>query len=355
MVDEEITLVNGPVTGTADRFSDVKIELADDDPVVKALNLKSGQPETEPKTEEAKTEPVSEVKAEPQSPTPPPAEGTATPETKPDKVPYTEDELKALLADPNATLDTSRLDDRGQAIHKEFQRGYTKKFEELKREREEVERRRAEIAAFEERQRQLEAERKYKEDVEQLGEDEANRLKKERDLESRIAQLEAERQAAMQRERLAMQREASEQYRRKYAETAPKYFLPVEQNFEDHAMSHTWGKNLVNEKNGDPLMSLEDGAKDFADMIGVTNFGNLKKIIKANPANWEALKSEIINEYNQKKSLGPNVPSSTNATVTEKPSEKDMAMDMAAFQKDSSAALLERINRRLKEENLEVK
>jgi hypothetical protein len=100
---------------------------------------------------------------------------------------------------------------------------------------------------------------------------------------------------------------------------------------------------------------MEDGVRMVADQLGINNFANLEKLISANPKNKEAYDQKIIANYLKKKDAGANVPSSTNATVTEKPSEKDMAVDAAAFQKDPSAALLERVNRRLEEANLKVK
>ena len=47
-----------------------------------------------------------------------------------EKEPYTAEELEALLEE-GSDIDTSRLSDEGKILNKSFQRGYTKKFEQL--------------------------------------------------------------------------------------------------------------------------------------------------------------------------------------------------------------------------------
>jgi|GEM_PF-3374254 len=347
MPDEIILTPSSITQGSSSDVFNQQVELPDE--VAASLGLGSKpaeQPKTEPAVEQ-KTEPIGDAQAAPQ-PTPT-SDGTVKPEAKPDKVPYTEEELKVLLADPNGTLDTSRLDERGQAIHKEFQRGYTKKFEELKRERDEINRKQQEIAAFEERQRQIAEQQRFQKESEEFGEDEAKRLQHDREIESRLKQLEAERQAYQQRE-------ASEQARRLYAETAVKYHLPVEQAFEDQTVVFTYGRNLTNEKNGLPLISMEEGARDFADFIGVTNINNLEKIINANPANAEALKNKYINDYlKQTRSAGATVISSSSATVPDKPSgTENSPFDAEAYRKDPEGYMVQRLNKIFDEKNLKV-
>lgn len=351
MDENEVVLTNAPATGTVDPLSKVGLELPDDDPVVKALNLKreDGQPEAEQKSGENHTEPQIEVSpTEPQSQEPPKDEGTVTPEAKPDKVPYTEDELKALLADPNATLDTSRLDERGQAIHKEFQRGYTKKFEELKRVREEVEKRQREIAEFEDRQRQIVEQQRFQKEAEEFGEDEAKRLQREREKDMRLANLEN----ALKE----MQwKEASNAYRVAFNDIAPRYNIPITQEFENLVMADVWANNQNNLIRGQEPIMVEDAAKRLADHLGFTNPNNLERIINANPKNKEAYDNKVIADYLKKKATGANVPSPNSATTTEKTSIQDTPVDMEAFSKDPGAALYDRVMKRLEENNLKVK
>jgi hypothetical protein len=354
MADEnDVVLVNAPATGTVDPFSRVGMELPDDDPVVKALNLSKGQPEqVEQKTETEVVGPTGEPKAEPQSELAPPqaAEaGTVTPEAKPEKTPYTEDELRSLLADPDAVLDTSRLDERGQAIHKEFQRGYTHKFEALKREKEEVARRQAEIAAFEERQRQLEEQRRYDAEVAELGEEEAKRNQERRQVQAEVANL----RAILER----MQwKEASNAFRSAFKESAPHYNLPDTPENEEVVMSYVWAQNQKNRLNGTPEIGIEEGVKYVSSLYGYTNPNNLEKIITANSEFKKAYDQKVIANYLKQKAAGATVPASSAAPVADnKPSEKEAQVDLEAFQKDPSAALLERVNRRLEEMNLQFK
>lgn len=349
MSDEIILTPSSITSGSNAEVFNQKIELPDDDPVVKALGLDS-KPAEQPKTEpvaETKTEPAATTDATPQ-PTAP-TDGTVKPEVKTDKVPYTEDELRALLADPNSVLDTSRLDERGQAVHKEFQRGYTKKFEELKRERDFIEKRKAEIAAFEERQRQIEAERKFREDVEQLGEDEAKRLQKERDMESRINRLESERRAFQQRE-------AAEMFRREFNNVAPTHGVPLTQEMEDLTMSYLWANNQIREMNGQPTLTMEDGVRMISDQLGISNIANLEKIINANPKNKEAYEQKVINDYLKKKSAGPTVVSSSPAQVSEKPSDTEsQPFDAVAYNRDPEKYIASRVSKIFEEKNLKVK
>jgi hypothetical protein len=353
MADEnEVVLVNAPPAGTNDPFSKIGLELPDDDPVVKALNLSNGQPEQkEQKAETEVVEPTEEQKAEPQSETAPPqaaADGTAKPAETPEKTPYTEDELKALLADPASTLDTSRLDERGKAIHKEFQRGYTQKFEALKRERDEVEKRRAEIAAFEERQRQLEEQRRYDAEVAELGEDEAKRNLADRQRQAEIANL----RSIVER----MQwKEASNAFRQTFKDLAPTYRVPDTPEHEDMVMSYVWAQNYKNRMNGAPEIGIEDGLRFISDKYGYTNPANLEGIISANSDFKKAYDQKVIANYLKQKAAGATVPASSSGAVAEKPSEKEAQVDLEAFQKDPSAALLDRVNRRLEEMNLQVK
>ena len=97
MADEIIVTPSSITEGSSADIFNQQIELPDD--VAERLGFKTNaEPtKTEPAATETKVEPTDVAKAEPQSA---PTDGTVKPEVKPDKVPYTESELKSLLADP---------------------------------------------------------------------------------------------------------------------------------------------------------------------------------------------------------------------------------------------------------------
>lgn len=112
----------------------------------------AAEPTSEPATDPEPTpaapaaEPV--AAAEPGNEGEPPAEPAPAPVEG--KLPYTPDELKQILADDKATLDTSRLDEQGQAIHKAIIAGLTPKLQErgeLKRDVEELKTRLAHVTS----------------------------------------------------------------------------------------------------------------------------------------------------------------------------------------------------------------
>jgi hypothetical protein len=358
MPEEGIVLTPSSITGgsQADIFSQ-KIEFADDDPALKALNLapqNEGQPKTEPVVNEG-TKP-SEPKAETQ-PATPPADGTPKPEIKPDKVPYTEDELKSLVNDPRfergeVHLDTSRIPEIYRPMYLEFQRGMTKKrekeLEDLRRQQADVDRKRAEIAAAEERQRQLEEQKRYEDEVAQLGEEEARRNQRERLQEAKVANLESLIQKMQWKE-------ASNAFRLAFKETAPKFNLPDTQEYEDMVMSHVWAQNRKNQMNGEREIGIEDGIRAISELFGFTNHDNLEKIIGANASFREAYNQKVIADYLKNKAAGATVPSSSNAPVAEKPVDTESSpFDAEAYRRDPGGYMASRVNKIFEEKNLKV-
>ena len=325
--------------------SEPMIALPDDHPVVKALGMDKPKTESQPVAESQGTVKEGDV-SKPAETAPvvkqtepavqPPAEGEKKPT---DKTPYTLEEIKALLADPNAKADTSRMNDEQQVFYREFQRDYSRKMDQVKREKEVVEQRRREIAEFENRQRTLESERKFREESEQFGEEEANRLKEVREIKAELDQMRWERQ-------ISQQREAADSFKRSFAETAPKHSLPVTQGMEDMAMSYVWAQNQLRQISGQSPMTVEEGVEALANELGVSNPANFEKFIAANPVNKETYDKKVIAEYLKNQSKGPTVVSSSQASTPDKPSEKSK-FDPNAYKRDPGAELLKVVNERL--------
>lgn len=356
MADDDIILTNAPLTGAASPFDGKGIELPDNDPIVQKLGLAKGQPEPQG---EVKKEEVPATQADPKQEAQPAAtpDGTQKVEAKPEKVPYTEEELKSLVNDPRFEkgeihLDTSRLRDADRAMYTEFQRGMTKKREkelaEIKAREDALQRRQAEIAAVEERMRQAEAERKYREDIENLGQEEADRRKKDAEIEARLIRLENEKRALEQKV-------LADKFKQAYVEVAPKYNLPNTQEIQDATFAYVWAQNLERQSAGLPMLTIEDGAAAIAEQFGFSSYENLEKIINANPKNREALEQKIIADYLKKKNAGPTPAQTIAGVATEKPSEKtEDKIDMDAFSKDPSAALLARVTARFEKDGLKL-
>lgn len=333
-MSEEVVTSAGP--------SEPTIALPDDHPVVKALGMDKSKVESQPVAESQGTvqggdvsKPAETAEVKPPETAVQPAES----EKKPDKTPYTLEELKVLLSDPNAKADTSRMNDEQQVFYREFQRDYSRKMEQVKREKEQVELRRREIAEFEERQRTLEAERKFREESDQFGEEEANRLKEVREIKAELERYRWERQ-------VSQQREAADSFKRSFAETAPKHSIPVTQGMEDMAMSYVWAQNQLRQISGQPPMTVEEGVEALANELGVSNSANFEKFISASPANKEAYDKKVIAEYLKNQSKGPTVISSSQASTPEKTSDKSK-FDAAAYKRDPAAELLKIVNEKL--------
>jgi len=271
-------------------------------------------PVSEPVVEAQKETPAAETNLVTTPPADKPAESVSP---KPDVVPpvgesgkplYTPGEIEEILK-ADGTLDSSRLDANGKLLQKSFQRGTSQKFEQAKKMREEAE---AKLAEFNRRQKEIEDQKVFQKEAEELGEEEAARRKEIREIKEEQAQLRWERDQARQRE-------LSMQIGNEYHQVAPKYHIPAEQVFEDLALSFKWTKDIARAQQGQEPLTMDEGNQMVADAIGLTNFDNLKRLVNANPENAKALKSLYVNEYLQEKAKGPTVSPSSSANVqTEK-------------------------------------
>ena len=250
------------------------------------------------------TAPAAEKPAESASP-----KTESAPPSESGKPLYTPDEVKTLLAEEERTgrvlLDSSRLSPEGRLLQKSFQSGYNPKFEKAKKMLDEANRIKAEI---EQAKREAAAKQQFERDVEEHGEDEAKRLKYQRDTEERIARLEWEKEQAKQREMSMM-------IGNEYRQVAPKFHIPQEQFFEDAVLSYKWAQDLLRVNRGEEPLTMEEANQGYANEVGITNFNNLMRLIKANPENEKALRNQIINEYNQEKAKGPTVSPSSAVNV----------------------------------------
>jgi hypothetical protein len=282
--------------------------------------------------------PTNEVKAE--------AAETATTETKPetdvkdgevaekapevvkseasttDKKPmYTPEEINRLLADENAKADTSRMTPEVQLYYREMQRGLTQKSQRLADEKRQLlddiaKREKAlrdkEIA---EEEKRLRAEEELLDPEHAKDRQEKRSLQREMEDWKRMVQQEKEAKEAEQR------RHAAEQVDRDWTSAAPANNIPNDPEFapslQDLALSYTWAKNVGAAQQGQPLMSVSDGVKEFANIIGLTNEKNLEKIVNANPKFREAFEKKIIEGYIKKQAAGPTTIRSTSGSVKE--------------------------------------
>ncbi len=254
-----------------------------------------------------------------ESVSPKPAEAQPTGEEKPL---YTPDEIRQLCKEAESTgkinLDTSRLDPNGIALMKSFQQGLDGSWGKAKREKEEAARVMAEaqakLAEFDRRQKEIENQRIFQKETEELGPEEAERRKEIREIKEEQAQLRWERDQARQRE-------TTMQISHDFRQVAPKFFIPEGDALQDLVLSRIVAGDMLRINNGEPPRTIEESAAQVADTLGFTNFDNLMKMVKANPENFKTLKNMIIKEYNIDKSKGPTVsPSSVvNVQTPQKP------------------------------------
>lgn len=240
-----------------------------------------------------------------------------------DKKPmYTPEEVNRLLADDTAKADTSRMTPEVQIFYREMQRGLTQKSQRLADEKrqlhDDIARREKALRDKEiaEEEKRLRAEEELLEPEHAKDRQEKRTLQREMEDWKRMVQQEKEAKEAEQR------RHAAEQVDRDWASAAPGNNIPNDPEFapslQDLALSYTWAKNVGASQQGQPLMSVSDGVKEFANIIGLTNEKNLEKIVNANPKFREAFEKKIIENYNKKQAAGPTTIRSTSGSVKEK-------------------------------------
>jgi hypothetical protein len=226
---------------------------------------------------------------------------------------YTPEEVAQILKEEATTgkvlLDSSRLTPEGKLLQKSFQQGYGPKFEQAKQMREEAIRIKTEI---EQAKKDAENQRLFQKETDEHGEDEAQRRLIERQRDERIARLEWENQQAREQS-------ATMQIRNDYRQSAPKYFVPQDQEFEDIILSSIVAGDLLKIE-GAPK-TIDESVALISNKLGFTNIDNLWKIIRANPANEVAIKNFYINSYNKEKAKGLTISPSSSATVHTPPAK----------------------------------
>lgn len=270
------------------------------------------QPEPEVKEEEQVEEKQAEVPETPQSEPPTEVEKptevveTAKPETKPM---YTPEEIEAEIAEHGtmAHLDSSRLSAEGKLIQASVQRGLTPKLQEaaeLRKRFDELVKEKTEI----ETQRMKEAnERKYQEDIEIHGQEMAEVLKTVRDYKTEVDSIKKEREIERQQYARESQRIAAEKFEQAFIDKAPAYGIPVNEEWKEIVLSRVWSENQRREFNGQPFISIEDGLKLVSGTVNPSNIDGIKKILNANPKVLEALENEFKAKFAQKKTAGPTI------------------------------------------------
>ena len=277
---------------------------------------------TEPSTPVAAVEATNVAAVTPPVTTPPtdkPVESvspkTETPAAE-GKSLYTPEEIEEILK-TDGTLDSSRLDANGKLLQKSFQRGTTQKFEQAKKMTEEAAKIRADaeskLAEFNRRQKEIEDQKVFQKEAEELGEEEAARRKEIREIREEQAQLRWERDQARQRE-------SSMQIQDNFRQVAPKFFVPEGQVYQDIILSSIVAGDMLRVNGGSPPRTIEESTAMFSDALGLTNVENLWKIIRANPENETAVKNYYFNEHVKSQAKGPTVSASSAANVqTPKP------------------------------------
>jgi hypothetical protein len=221
---------------------------------------------------------------------------------------YTPEEIEQVLK-ADGTLDSSRLDAQGKLVQKSFQRGTTQKFEQAKKMLDEANRIKAE---YEQAKREEENRKIFDKESDELGPEMAQERKERRELLDKVNRLEAENQRA-QNSASAMQ------ITNDFRKIAPNFHVPTDEVYENIVISNIIANNVMQTWKGEAPKTLEESAAITADALGFTNVDNLWKIIKANPANEEAVKKFYIDNYVKDKAKGPTVSPSSSASVPTAP------------------------------------
>jgi len=245
------------------------------------------------------------------------------------KAPYTAEEISKIL-ETGDKADTSRMSAETQVFYKEMQRGLTRKFQaysdEHKRRLNDVAKREKTLRdkEIEDEEKKLRAEEEVLDPEHAKDRQEKRKIVREKeDLTERMRTIE---QRLQEEER----RNVVEQNDREWDSVASSLNFPNDPELtpllQDAAYAHIWARNVGAMQMGQQPMSVSEGAKAFADIIGLTNPGNLKKIVNANPKFKEAYEKEVIENYLKKKSGGPTTIRSSTATAKEK-TESDEKFD----------------------------
>lgn len=283
-------------------------------------------PKEEVKTEEVKETATTEVKPEPETAAgkepEKPTEVTKSETAKPDnkKVPYTADEIAEILVNEK-NIDTSRINPENLATYKTMQRGLTQKSQKLsdefKRKEEDIAKREKALRdkQIEEEELELRREEELLEPDHAKDRQEKRQIMREKDDQNqRITQLE---QMIESEKRQKIADQNSREWNTARVENNIPDDPELEPILQDMAYAYTWARNVGAAQQGQPGIGISEGAKIISNLIG--NEKNLKKFINANPKFKEAFEKEIIENYNKKKDVGPNVIKSSSATGKEKP------------------------------------
>ncbi len=255
--------------------------------------------EVEEEKVETPESPQAEVKAET------PAPDTANPETK---QPYTPEEIRAIAATGDfSKFDSSRLTPGEQAAVKSMQSGLTPKLQRAA----EIEKnyqallQKAQVEA--EQRAKEDAERKYREEVEQYGEEIAATRKETREVRAEIAKIQAEREQERRIFQAEQQKVAAQQFHLTFTEKAKDYGIPNNPQYEELVMSRVLAENQTRALNGEPFISVEDGMRLVSDTVSVKDIDGLDKLLDANPKLREALENRIKEKQSKVKNSGPTV------------------------------------------------
>lgn len=255
------------------------------------------------------------------------------------KAPYTPVEISRIL-ETGETADTSRMSAETQVYYKEMQKGLTRAFQKAADERKSKE---SEIAKREKALRDKEIadeERKFRAEEELLDPEHAKDRQEKRAIAREKDDL-AERMKAIEvRLQQEEQRKVIDANDREFNSVAPTINFPNDPELtpllQDAAYSYLWARNVGATQMGQPTMSVSDGAKEFANIIGLTNPNNLEKIVNANPKFKEAYEKKIIENYLKGKSAGPTTVRSSVAAAKEKPDADEGKIDRKKLE-DSNA------------------
>ena len=245
------------------------------------------------------------------------------------KASYTPEEISRIL-ESGEKADTSRMSPETQVYYREMQKGMTRKFQmqadEHKRKLDDIAKREKALRdkEIEDEERKLRAEEEVLDPEHAKDRQEKRKISREKDDLAERMKLIEQRMEVEQRQKVADQND------REFDSVSESLNFPKDQELtpllQDAAYAYLWARNVGAMQMGQPSMSISEGAKAFTDIIGLTNPGNLKKIVNANPKFKEAYEKEIIENYLKKKSDGPTTIRSTSATAKEK-TESDEKFD----------------------------
>ena len=258
------------------------------------------------------------------------------------KSPYTPAEISRIL-ETGETADTSRMSAETQVYYKEMQKGLTRAFQKAADERKSKE---AEIAKREQALRDKEIEdeeRKFRAEEELLDPEHARDRQEKRKIVREKDELADRMKAIETRLQQEEQRKVIEANDREFSSVASTINFPNDPKLtpllQDAAYSYLWARNVGATQMGQPTMSVSDGAKEFANIIGLTNPNNLEKIVNANPKFKEAYEKKVIENYLKGKSAGPTTVRSSVAAAKEKPDSEEGKIDRKKLEESNADPL----------------